>query len=443
MNLRHRIIESLPSFLTGRAKSMPLAALFKRLERDLPNKRLNAAVALMHISLSRSDGVEALLGKSSCVPVERELLRRIRMSLHRQDYFSFASRNEIWVALPQLSSKAIARLAASNLIQSLETPITHRKSTVTIRPVIGIAIADQPSASALNLLKAALNAEHRARSLSQRYWFAVSNEGADSKAELIAKVQHALLHNELSIAYQPKVELNSGRVVGVEVLVRWASADQTYTIEPSVLIDIAEQNGMIQDLTRFILNTALREYVTSLANLEIGKIWINLSASMLRDPRLGEWLQQIVDVWGVKPQQIGFEVTESTLLTDVEQSIATLHVLADIGFSIAIDDFGTGYSSLLYLRRFPVSELKIDKVFVQHMSTSISDCQIVRTIIALAHNFQLAVVAEGAEDEATLALLKEMQCDQVQGYIFAKAMPVAELSGWICTYKHPADAAGE
>jgi EAL domain-containing protein (putative c-di-GMP-specific phosphodiesterase class I)/GGDEF domain-containing protein len=440
MNIMQRILERLPTFLTGRAKSLPLTVLFKRLERDLPSQNRSAAVALLHISLSRSDGIEALLGKANCAQVEQELLRRIRMSLHKQDYFSFTSRNEIWVALPQLPSKAIARLAASNLIQTLETPITYLKSTVTIRPVIGIAIADQPNASALNLLKAAINAENRARSLSQRYWFAAGNEGCDSKAELIAKVQYALMHNELSISYQPKVDLNTGRIVGVEVLVRWAGDNRSYTIEPSILIDIAEQNGMIQDLTRFILNTALREYVATLADLELGKIWVNLSASMLRDPRLGEWLQQIVDVWGVKPQQIGFEVTESTLLTDVEQSIATLHGLADIGFSIAIDDFGTGYSSLLYLRRFPVCELKIDKVFVQHMSTSVSDCQIVRTIIALAHNFQLAVVAEGAEDEATLSLLKDMQCDQVQGYIFAKAMPAAELVSWVDNYKNSANA---
>lgn len=434
--LRPRLPRFLKHGVARRAKPLAPKALAKRMEDDIRMRaQPSSAFALLHMSLSRSDGVEALLGIKECEEITRELVRRLQMNLRVQDYCSFPSPNEIWICLPELASSGVARLAASNFISCLETPISVSDKTVTVRPVVGIAVAEQQEITALQMFKTAANAEVRARALSQRYW----TEYADkllgySNTELVMAVQSALMHNQLSVAYQPKVELRSNRVVGVEALVRWNKDPHPSTLDPGAIIDIAEQNGMIQDMTRFILNTALREYIESMAELEIGRIWINLSASMLRDSQLASWLQQIVEVWGVDPNLIGFEVTEGTLLTDVEQSISTIHALADYGFHLAIDDFGTGYSSLFYLRRFPVHELKIDKLFVQHMNASILDSQIVRAIIDLAHNFQLDVVAEGAEDEATLALLKSMGCDQIQGFVFGKAMTVTELSEWAARF---------
>ncbi len=432
-----RLLRMLRFGIYGRKGILSPRSLAKRMEKDIRSRaHPSSAFALLHMSLSRSDSVEALLDGQSCMEITEELVRRLRMNMRSQDYCAFPSANEIWICLPDLASPSIARLAASNFISYLETPVSLSDRTVTLRPVVGIAVAEQAEITALQMFKTAANAEVRARALSQRYW----TEHAEkllgySNMELVIAVQSALLHNQLSVAYQPKVELRSGRVVGVEALVRWNKDPHPSTLGPSDIIEIAEQNGMIQDMTRFILNTALREYVESMAELEIGRVWINLSASMLRDAHLAPWLQQIVEVWGVSPSLIGFEVTEGTLLTDVEQSISTIHALAEYGFHLAIDDFGTGYSSLFYLRRFPVHELKIDKLFVQHMNASILDSQIVRAIIDLAHNFQLNVVAEGAEDEATLALLKSMGCDQIQGYVFGKAMTVAELSEWAAGFR--------
>ena len=419
-------------FRARQSKILDAKNLAKRMERDIQHgASSHAAFAFLHISLSRSDNFEAMLGDENCQHVTQELLRRIRSILRKQDYFAFPAPDAIWVCLPQLSSPTVARLAASNLISFLEAPITNAAATVTIRPVIGIAVAERQDITALHMFKTAANAETRARALSQRYWTEVTNSTFGfSNSDLVKAVQYALLHNEFTVVYQPKILLHSKQVVGIETLVRWESGSQPSMLGPAALIEIAEQNGMIQDMTRFILNAALREYVESLAGLGLGKLWVNLSASMLRDANLASWLLQIVEVWGVRPDQVGFEVTEGTLLTDVEQSISTLHALADCGFNLAIDDFGTGYSSLFYLRRFPVSELKIDKLFVQHMSNSVPDRQIVRAIIDLAHNFQLEVVAEGAEDEVALALLAEMGCDQVQGYVFAQPMTVEELRHW-------------
>jgi EAL domain-containing protein (putative c-di-GMP-specific phosphodiesterase class I)/GGDEF domain-containing protein len=441
MNKRFRFFDGIASFFSSKPRLLEPRAFANKMECDIrTGVNGNSIFALLHISLSRSDNVEALLGKPDCIQISEELILRLQTNLRKQDYFSFPLPNEMWIALPNLSSSAIAKLAASNFITYLEAPISMPGKTITVRPVIGIAVAEQKDISALQMLKTAANAEARAKSLSQRYW----TEGIEktfgySNTELVMAVQSALMHNQLSVAYQPKVDIRTKKILGVEALVRWDSDPHPSTLGPSDIIEIAEQNGMIQDVTRFILNTVLREYTEVLNRLDVGRVWINLSASMLRDSNLPAWLQQLVEVWGVDPSLIGFEVTESTLLTDVEQSISTLHALSQYGFHLAIDDFGTGYSSLFYLRRFPVDELKIDKLFVQHMNQSILDSQIVRAIIDLAHNFQLTVVAEGVEDEATLSLLMEMGCDQIQGYIFAKAMGLQELRIWAARFREESE----
>jgi len=407
----------------------------RRLEEDIRMQTPAAIAGLLVISLSRSDAVDAMLGSPECDMAEAELLRRIKKTLREHDYLAFASADEVWVALPRLPSAIVASLAASNLIRSLESPIFYLDMIVTVRPVIGIAVAARTGSNAMSLLKAAVNAASHARALGQRYWVDVASPGSNfSRTKLLAELQIALNRNQLAVYYQPKVELESGKIIGIEALVRWPG-NQHPGVTPTSLVDAAEQNGMIHDLTRFVLHTVMREYIMLFADAQVGKVWVNLPASMLRDAKLSELLKQIIEVWGVEPGILGLEVTESTLLVDVEQSIATLHALVEQGFSLAVDDFGTGYSSLAYLRRFPLSELKIDRIFIRNLIASVSDKQIVRTIIDLAHNFQLTVVAEGAEDELTLSLLKEMGCDQVQGYAYTKPLPAPELLKWISKYR--------
>lgn len=406
-------------------------ALMERLAQDITDQAPSSVVALCVISLSRSDQMEAVLGLPQCRAVEEALVRRVTSALRAADYMAVASPSEIWVVLPCLPTAVMAGLAASNLVGTLEAPITGTESVVTVRPIVGIALAARSGSTPLHMLKAAANAESHARTVGHRYWVDVTNERSPLlDTGIVAHLQHALLHDGLVVFYQPKVDLASGRIRGVEALVRWSGL-QHPAITPTMLVDAAEQYGLMPELTRFVLNTVLREYVTAFAGVEIGKVWVNLPASMLHDTKLPGMLKQMVDVWGVSPDVLGLELTESTLLTDVEQSIATLNALVELGFSLAIDDFGTGYSSLAYLRRLPLSELKIDQLFVRNMGSSITDRQIVRTIIDLAHNFQLTVVAEGVEHDSILAMLNGMGCDQVQGYIYTKALSAQSLVEWV------------
>ncbi|MFT5535083.1 MAG: EAL domain-containing protein (putative c-di-GMP-specific phosphodiesterase class I) [Burkholderiaceae bacterium] len=424
--------------LFGNSPVSPIQTLIGRLNHDLQIPRATTSLAVLIVSLSRSDTIGATLGLPDSTRINAVLIERISSTLRPDDYLALVAPDEIWIILPALASATIANLAATHIGRVLEAPLQTDALTVTVTPCIGIAVTTATTASqgtSLGLLEAANEARKRARSLNRLFFVATETEGIDlHRKDLIAAVANALTQNRLIMAYQPKVDVATQRVVSVEALIRWP-VDLVPVMSPMVTVEIAERFGMIEELTRHVLHTVLREYTTLLAATGLQRIWINLSAGMLADPDLPEFLQQGLDIWSASAAAIGLEITESAVIGDIEQSIEMMHALTRRGFALAIDDFGTGYSSLAYLRRFPISELKIDKMFVNHMSSSEPDAQLVRTIIDLAHNFKLKVVAEGVEDASTLDLLAQMNCDQIQGYVYAKPMPATELVRWLADFK--------
>lgn len=434
--MRARLIKWV-SVAAGRWSRKPLhggtlsvGAFRRQLDKEIAASEPSKMPVLLVLSLVRSDSIDAALGERWAHEVEIAVLQRITAVLHKRDRIAVASREELWILLCDLSSAAIANLAAVNIVNTLETPIVVKDKVATVRPWIGIALADEPGHDATALLKAASQARTRARTLNQPYCVATHNEHLETlNMDLVMALENALSQNALSLCYQPKVSLPSHRPTSVEALIRWPAQVEPF-MTPTVLVNIAEQFGMMPQLTRHVLHSALREYASLLGPCGVPKVWINLSVRMLSDPSLLGLLQQALDIWGLKPQVLGLEITESMFITDMEQSVSMLDQLAKQGFALAIDDFGTGYSSLAYLRRMPIDELKIDKLFVQTMTSSKSDMQIVRSIIDLSHNFHLHVVAEGVEDTETLDLLTRMGCDQIQGYIFAKPMPAHALVQW-------------
>lgn len=418
---------------SGKPSRTPISIdhLCSRLERDLTSNRDASILVVMVIEISRSDAIDAHLRNVSAEQVTHEMLERIAAVTQPSDYLALAGPDEIWLVLPKISSPAIGNLAATKITATLSAPLPSSMMPVTLRPVIGVGLSMVRGGTALDLLRAAREAARRARSLNQSYFVASAAEGVDLRdKDLVIAIENALAENRLLIAYQPKVDVRSGTINSVEALIRWPQ-DLKPSLRPDVIVDIAERFGMIRALTRHVLQTVLREYTTTLAAAGVQRIWVNLPAVMLGDAGLMDFLRQVIDIWGLPASLIGFEITEGTLITDIEQSIEMMQRMSTYGFALAIDDFGTGYSSLAYLRRFPIDELKIDKVFVMHMASSTADTQIVQAIIHLAHNFNLKVVAEGAEDHEVLQMLTEMGCDQVQGYVFAKPMPAAQLVEWM------------
>jgi EAL domain-containing protein (putative c-di-GMP-specific phosphodiesterase class I) len=244
-------------------------------------------------------------------------------------------------------------------------------------------------------------------------------------------LQHAVARNQLFLHYQPKVDLSSAatHVTGVEALVRWMHPELGM-VPPDQFIGLAEQHGYIDTLTHWVLEAALRQCQ---AWHELGfqiDVSVNVSLRSLGDSHLPGLIAALLQRYGVAPQYLILEITESALMLDQERTLAALGQLAKLGVRLSIDDFGTGYASLGYLRRMPLSEVKIDRSFVSAMSTNEQDQAIVESVITLGHKLGLKVVSEGVENHRTLTLLGSLGCDQAQGYYFTPPLPAAEFKQW-------------
>ncbi|MES2831834.1 MAG: EAL domain-containing protein [Pseudomonadota bacterium] len=392
-------------------------------------------VALLVVSLNRSDRIASVLDDPVALAVTRQLLDRVRTMLREADRCLLVHDDEIWLMLPGLRVQAMATLALNRLLALLQQPFFQEGRTVFLHPAIGMALAPQNADAALPLMRAADQARQAAHRANTSH--AVSDAVVDKYGlpdDLEAQLKEVLANNDLTVAYQPKIDLSTGRVASVEALVRWPAEDR-HCVPTVLLIETAERRGLIGALTNHVLNTVLRERSAWLQDGLDMQVWINISALSLADQAFPQRLLQALQVWNTVPSAIGLEITESGLIRDIDQATGVLMELQRLGFEMAIDDFGTGYSSLAYLRRFPITELKIDRMFLHNMVHSPPDHQIVRSIIDLAHNFGLKVVAEGAEDEATLAQLMHLGCDLVQGYVHAMPMASHTLVAWVRAFE--------
>jgi EAL domain-containing protein (putative c-di-GMP-specific phosphodiesterase class I) len=251
-----------------------------------------------------------------------------------------------------------------------------------------------------------------------------------ARIELEADLRHALERDELRLAYQPVVELESGRTVGVEALARWAHPTRGM-IPPLTFIPVAEEIGVIGAIGRWVLREASRQ-LAAWRRLAPGLVLnVNLSAVQLRDDRFAADVEQALRANGLPGQALTLEITESMLLSGDEDTAARLRRLKALGLSIAVDDFGTGYSSLSYLKQFPVDALKIDKSFVDTVARSSADSALARTIVELGHGMRLETIAEGIETAEQLERLRMLDCELGQGYHFSVPLDGAELTAYL------------
>jgi len=266
----------------------------------------------------------------------------------------------------------------------------------------------------------------------------LEDEGVAS-LELQSLLSDALERNELVSVFQPKVDIRTGQVVGVESLARWHS-HLLGPVRPDLFIEAAENSGLIGRLTIWTINNAAKQY--SLWGEQAVPIAVNLSAAVINSPELQRQLRHALSIWGMPPEALSLEITETAVMEAPAHSMESLRFFADMGIRLALDDFGTGYSSLAYLKMLPVSDLKIDKSFVQNLASDASDRKIVKTIIDMAHNFDLKVIAEGVEDEKGYQILMDMGCDIVQGYLVSKPLKPEHFRKWLLEeqWRRPAQA---
>ncbi|MBL8519780.1 MAG: EAL domain-containing protein [Betaproteobacteria bacterium] len=387
-------------------------------------------LAVIILTLSRTDRLDEIFGRGAG-EILSALRRVLPSALRAADRIACLSEQQVCLILPGLKSNAQSVLAAAK-IASVCAEATIDGAALRIRPVIGIACYPDHGQSADQLVVSADIAERiaRSRDLSQ-YLFEPSDRGeVHAYLGLETALREALATNQLEVHYQPQVHLMHGGCVGVEALLRWTVPTRG-AIPPPIVIRMAEECGLIGALTAWIANTVIRHQSEWRQQGILAPVSINLSTVNLVDHDLPEVFAQMVGTWGADPSAITLEITESASISNADKSYAVLKRLKDLGLKLSVDDFGTGYSSLSYVRRFPLDELKIDKLFVQHMRQSRADQAIVRSVIDLAHNFDLQVVAEGVENEATRDELCAMGCDVAQGYFIGTPMPARELPVWL------------
>jgi EAL domain-containing protein (putative c-di-GMP-specific phosphodiesterase class I)/GGDEF domain-containing protein len=385
------------------------------------------------LELRRSDRLGALVGDPSSQALLRKILAAVAGLLRPEDRLAAVTYDEIWLVLPGLPHHQLAVLAANRILDAQGLRRAATGGGFAIRPCVGIACCPD-HATDLHALIEAADTARRAAATSEHH-YAVSRRSQASPLlapEFERELIDAIKANALELHYQPQIDLRSGRCDSAEALIRWSRGDGV-RVSAARIADVAEHGEALHLLTIFVLNTALRHAVGFRRDGPDVRISVNLSAKLVSDDELPALVAQLLDAWSVPSGQISLEVTESSIVQDVERSAEILRHLKSLGVRLAMDDFGTGYSSLAQLRLFPFDEIKIDQMFVKNILRSQADEQIVRAMIDLGHNFGMEIVAEGVEDLPTFWRLKELNCDIVQGYVVAKAMPLPTFKEWWAT----------
>ena len=393
-----------------------------------PNQSLLAVVML---DLDRFKHVNDVLGYSFGDRLLGAVAKRLAMQdIRTDDMVARLGGDEFAVLLTQ-SDAAGAIAVAQRIAKSFEEPLAFEDQTVDLSAGIGIACWPIHALDADTLLSRAEVAMYAAKSKTTgtQLYDAALDSGSTQTLSLLTELRHAVEHGELRLYLQPKIDLSHSGVVAAEALVRWQHP-QRGLVPPMDFIPFAEQTGFVRQLTLWMFEEAARAW-RALQNSEHAlRISINLSTRDLLDLEFPQRLDALLAKHDVPASAFCLEITESAIMDDPLRAEGTLNRLHERGFKLSIDDFGTGYSSLAYLKRLPVDELKIDKSFVMAMEKDDDDAKIVRSTIDLAHNLGLSVVAEGVENAIVYNRLKDLRCDEAQGYFMGKPMPAADFSVW-------------
>jgi EAL domain-containing protein (putative c-di-GMP-specific phosphodiesterase class I) len=315
------------------------------------------------------------------------------------------------------------------IIDAVTEPLEIDSHEIHLKCCIGISIFPGNGLNADSLLdnagSALYNAKRNGNNTYQFHDDEISNTSLDS-LKLENDLRHAIERNELELYYQPKVEVFSRKIVGMEALLRW-NHPRIGLISPAEFIPLAEESGLIIHIGEWVLNTACRKIKDwESAGYSDISIAVNLSAVQFRQKDILDMIRNIVSDSAIDPKLLELEITESTIMGDIDSASQIMHALHREGLHISIDDFGTGYSSLTHLKRFPLNTVKIDRSFVRDLTTDLDDAAIIGAIIAMAHSMGLKIIAEGVETVEQLEYLQRLRCDEIQGFLFSKPLPADE-----------------
>ena len=405
-----------------------------RLQRALTVAQRNGTpAAVLLADIDHFKLVNDTLGHDAGDEALRHIGARMNRALRDVDTVCRLGGDEFVVVLPQLAQAADAERVASKLLRALEHPLSLSGEIVRLSASIGIALYSG-FGDARALLKQADVAMYRAKRFrgSHAVYEAASDEDRLTGLGVAAELRHAIESDQLVLHYQPKVDLRTGRASGVEALVRWCHPERGLML-PAQFIPVAETTGLIVPLSLWVLHNAIADACSWSEELDV-PVQVNLSTHVLHDVELPGAIEQTLASCALSPEHLELEVTESAVMADPEGAIRAMTKLSSAGVSFALDDFGTGYSSLAYLKRLPVSVLKIDSSFVSDLAVDERDASIVSSAVDLAHNLEIEVVGEGVESRRVCLLLRELGCDHAQGYYLASPMPASEIRGWLLAH---------
>ncbi len=393
-------------------------------------KRSGEHGALMVIEITRIGAISDTLGHEIGNDLLCEIGRLFRASLREGDVLARLDGHRFAVALLHVEKREHAGIVAEKLLATLAAPITIAAHSLQVGAHVGITVYNEDGADVPTLIRCAdVAVAKAAQSIESNFLFYSEemNQRAKEHLRIESELRQALQNNELQLYYQPKVSLRSGRIVGAEALLRWRHPVRGL-VSPGVFIPVAEETGLILDLGEWVMEEACRQVREWRdINMIVPPIAVNLSARQF-DADLPKRVAAVLERHQVQPDQINLEITESLLVRGTDKVIAIMNQLVAMGMALALDDFGTGYSSLAYLKKFPISTLKIDRSFVIGLPYEENDCAIARAIVTMAQQLRQEIVAEGVETAEQMAFLRELGCDQLQGYLFSQPVPAAEFA---------------
>jgi diguanylate cyclase (GGDEF)-like protein len=430
-----RTVEAMQEAFHDSLTGLPNRALFlDRLQHALDvAARRETDLCVLFVDLDRFKAVNDSIGHAAGDELLRAAAARLSECTRAADTAARFGGDEFAVLLEDDGCGVQPDAVADRIIAAMRRPFDVEGKEVFIGATVGIAHAHDASLGPDELLRNADLAMYRAKKAGGNRcatYETAMRTALLARIELEADLRHALERDELRLVYQPVVELESGRTVGVEALARWAHPTRGL-IPPLTFIPVAEEIGMIGAIGRWVLREACRQLAVW-RRLSPGLVLnVNLSAVQLRDDRLAAYVEQALRAHGLPGEALTLEITESMLLSGDEDTAARLRRLKALGLSIAVDDFGTGYSSLSYLKQFPVDALKIDKSFVDTVARSTADSTLARTIVELGRGMRLETIAEGIETVEQLERLRMLDCELGQGYHFSVPLGGDELTAYL------------
>jgi diguanylate cyclase (GGDEF)-like protein len=397
----------------------------------LLSRRNNQQVAVLFVDLDNFKFINDSLGHDFGDELLKISAERLRGCIRANDTVARHGGDEFVIIISAAAADHFVATVATQIRETISRPVTIKGHEMSVTCSIGISIFPKDGNDAQTLLKNADVAMYRAKEMGRDNFQFYSEElNARSMARMTMErhLRRALENDEFTLHYQPKVSMSSGVITGMEALLRWRSPELGM-LPPAEFIPLAEETGLIGPIGEWVLRSACAQNrAWQESGLPSLRVAVNISALQFKLANLAGVIARVLRETGLEAKSLELEITESAVINNVERMITTLGELKEMGIHLAMDDFGSGYASLYYLKQFPFDKLKIDRPFVEEITSNPNSSAIARTVIAMAHSLHLKVVAEGVETEGQMRYLRNHGCDEMQGYYFSRPLPAAEFA---------------